>query len=61
MKARKPHQKNRYTFEYRGKPPKIIVIDATSNGKAWKELRRHHRSHAKKKDFKVTKENLPCC
>ena len=30
MRARQPHPKNRYTFEYRGKPPRTIVLDATS-------------------------------
>ncbi len=53
MKARAPHEKTEFTFDYRGDDDPPISIHATCLGKAWRELRRHHEHHAKKKDYVV--------
>jgi len=53
MKARLPHKKRRFAFNYADKSKPVVFIDATSLGKAWIEFRRHHEMHAKKKDFIV--------
>lgn len=54
MKDREPHLKEGYTFTWRGNAEFVTKIPATSLGKAWKEFRRHHAPHAKKKDYAVT-------
>lgn len=54
MKARSPHNKIRFAFNYNGKPSRpAIFVEATSKSKAWKEFRRHHVPHAKRKDYIV--------
>ncbi len=53
MKDRKPHEKTKFTFTWRGKAEFVTEIEATSEGKAWREFRRHHVPHAKQKDYKV--------
>lgn len=53
MKARQPHKKKTFRFTWRGKVEFVTDIKATSEGKAWREFRRHYAPHAKKKDFKI--------
>jgi len=55
MKARPPHNKRRFAFNHNVKSKKnpVVLIEATSLGKAWREFRRHHVPHAKKKDYIV--------
>lgn len=51
MKERKPHDKQKFMFNYRNKSKPPVLIEATSLGKAWTEFRRHHEMHAKRKDY----------
>ncbi|MEE8113136.1 MAG: hypothetical protein V3T23_02160 [Nitrososphaerales archaeon] len=53
MKERPKHVKRTFTFSRRGKRPHVVVIEATSKGKAWREFRRHHVTHAKKKEYAI--------
>lgn len=56
MKERQSHEKRRYAFNHdiaTGKKDPVVFIDATSLGKAWKEFRRHHVQHAKRKNYIV--------
>ena len=47
-------KKQAYVFKHRAKNPEPdVTIWATSRGKAWKEFRRHHVSHAKHKDYGI--------
>lgn len=47
-------KKQAYVFKHRAKnPDPDVTIWATSRGKAWKEFRRHHVSHAKHKDYGI--------
>lgn len=54
MRERRPHNKTKFAFNFTGKPPKpVVFVWATSKNKAWKEFRRHHAPHAKRKDYTV--------
>lgn len=57
MKARQPHAKKVFVFTYRGKADFVVEIEATSEGKAWREFRRHHVPHANKRQYSI-KEGL---
>ena len=59
MKERRPHEKRRFVFTDRtkGKKKPDVIIHATSLGKAWREFRRHHVPHAKKKNYFVGEGN----
>lgn len=54
MTGRHTHLKTRFVFNYIDKPKRpAIFVQATSLSKAWKEFRRHHVPHAKRKDYHV--------
>lgn len=53
MKVRQPHAKRVFTFTWRGKADLVVEIEATSESKAWREFRRHHVPHAKKKHYEI--------
>lgn len=57
MRPREPHAKKVFVFTYRGKAKFVTEIEATSEGKAWREFRRHHVPHANKKQYLI-KEGL---